>query len=122
MDVGIGVMDEGTGLNVAASIDVQVIAATCDTALDVLAVIPEIQGKQGLGASEFADLVIHVLSLVRGGHELGDSVDTDRHIGKEPAKLTALFDHGVKIRLTADDISILTVVAGRKTKRQLFGF
>ena len=35
MDVGIGVMDEGTGLNVAAGIDVQVIAATCDTALDL---------------------------------------------------------------------------------------
>lgn len=120
MDIGIGVMDKGAGLNVAAGIDVQVIASSCDTSLDVLAVVPEIQGKQGLGSPEAANLVIHVLPLVRGGHELGHSIHAHGHVGKKPAKLTALFDHCVKIRLTADDISILAVITGGKAKGQLF--
>lgn len=122
VDVGIGVVDKGAGLNVAAGIDVQVVTASCDTSLDVLAVIPEIQGKQRLGTPESADLMIHVLTLVRGGHELGHCVHAHGHVGKEPAKFTALFDHGVKIRLTADDIGILSVIAGGKAKGQFFGF
>ena len=41
-------MNEGAGLNVSAGVDVQIVAAAGDAALHVLAVVPEVQGEEGL--------------------------------------------------------------------------
>ena len=47
MDVGAGVMDEYAGLHIAVGVDVSILAATGDTAVNVLAVVLEVQGVEG---------------------------------------------------------------------------
>ena len=46
-DVGVGIVDEGAGLDVAVGVDVQVAATAGDAAVDGLAVVLEVDGENG---------------------------------------------------------------------------
>ena len=103
-DVGVGIVHEGAGLNIAARVDMDIALAASNASADVFAVIPEIHGEQRLGFSEVPDLVVHILALIGGGHQLRHRVLSDGHIGEEPAKFCAPVDHGVDIFLAADEL------------------
>ena len=61
-DVGVGVVDERAGLDVAAGVDVQEAASARDAAADVFAVVPEIHREEGLRLAELAHLAVHALA------------------------------------------------------------
>jgi hypothetical protein len=47
-DVGIGVVDEHAGVHIAVGVDVEVAAAAGYAAADILRVVLEVHGEQGL--------------------------------------------------------------------------
>ena len=56
MDVGVGVVDKDAGLHVASRVDVGVLTAAGNAAVDVLAVVLEVDAEDGLAAGVAADL------------------------------------------------------------------
>ena len=119
LDVGIGIVDEGAGLDVAVGVDVQVVAACGDAATDIFAVIPEVHREEGLGLAERAYLTVHELALLGGGHEVGGRAAADGHVGEEPAELGAHLHHPVEVLLAADHLVILRGVAAGNAEGQL---
>jgi hypothetical protein len=119
MDIGVRVVDERARLDIAVGVDVHVAASAGDAAVDVLAVVPEVHRENRFGIAEFANLMIHEFALFRRHHQIGGSVDTDRHVREEPGEFRALLHHPVKIRFAADDIGVGTRVAARHAKRHL---
>ena len=66
----------------------EIVAAAGNTALHILAVVPEVQCKDGLGVAPLVHLLIHQRTLLRADHQLGYRAFAGGHIGKEPGKLT----------------------------------
>lgn len=73
-DVGIGIVDEHTGIDVAVGIDVEVSAAPGNAPAHIFAVVLKVHGKQGLGGADFPDAVVHRFPLLRIGHQRRDSI------------------------------------------------
>ena len=122
VDVGVGVVDKGAGLDVAVGVDVQIIPASGDAALDVFPVVPEVHGEQRLGVPEPANLVVHELPLLGGGHQIGGGPGAHRHVGEEPGEQRALGDEVVEILLAADDVHVLAGVAAGRAEGQTPAF
>ena len=112
-------MDEHARLHVSGGVDVQVAAAAGDTSAYKLAVVLEVERKQRLLLTHFADKVIHVLALLGRGHELGGCIAANRHKVEVPAEECSLADHPVHVLLGSNRIGIGTGPTGGDTKRQV---
>ena len=70
VDVGAGVVDEDARFDVAVGVDMAIIAAAGDTAIDELAVVLEVDGEYRLAAfdaADFTDAAYHIGPLFRRG-------------------------------------------------------
>ena len=89
----------------------EIVAAAGNTALHILAVVPEVQCKNGLGVAPLVHLLIHQRTLLRANHQLGYRAFAGGHIGKEPGKLNALVDEPVHILVRGQHIGVFAGVA-----------
>ena len=70
VDVGTRVVDKDARFDVAVGVDMAVIAAASDTAINELAIVLEIDGENGfaaLYAADFTDTPYHISTLFRCG-------------------------------------------------------
>ena len=118
-NVGVGIVHESAGLNIAARVDVDIALAAGNASSDIFTVIPEIHGEQRLGFAEVPNLVVHILALLGGGHQLRHRVLPDGHIGEKPAEFRAPVDHGVDVFLAADELRILARITAGDAEQEL---
>ena len=67
-DIGVGIVDEDTRLDVAIGVDMHVVFAACDATVNEFAVVLEIDGDDGFPSvytADFANAVNHILTLFR---------------------------------------------------------
>ena len=67
-NIGVRIVNECAGLNIAVCIDVEIIPPAGNTAFHIFAVIPEVQSENGLCLAEFTDLMVHIFPLLGCGH------------------------------------------------------
>ena len=60
MDVGVGVVDKDARLHIAGGVDVGILATAGNAAVDVLAIVLEVDAEDGLAAGVAADLAYTV--------------------------------------------------------------
>ncbi len=111
-------MNKHTRVNVTIGIDVQIVAAACNTAINIFAVKEEIHGKEFFCFTELANLMIHEFTLLSRYHQIRRSIRANRHIGKEPCKQSILINQPIKELFIADCINILAGIAAGNTKRE----
>ena len=92
-----------------------------DTAPHVLAVVLEVHDKQRLGPAVAPDPLVHLLPLLRGGHQLRGGVVANRHIVEVPGELGPPFHQLVHKFLRADGIQVGAGVAAGGAEGQLPG-
>ena len=73
-DVGVRVMDKSARLNVTIGIDMQIVAATSNTAVYKFRIILKVNCENRLCATVFADAVIHLFTLVRRREQLHSGI------------------------------------------------
>ena len=117
-DVGIGIVDEHTGIDVAVGIDVEVSAAPGNAPAHIFAVVLEVHGKQGLGGADFPDAVVHRFPLLRIGHQRRDSIIAHGHIVEVPDELCAPLYQLVDELIGADGVQVLAGIAGGDAEGQ----
>jgi len=66
--------------------------------------------------------MIHELSLLRRGNQVGNGVNTDRHVGKEPSEFCTPFNHAVYIFFAAYRFRIFSRIAAGSAENKLFLF
>lgn len=114
VDVGAGIMDKYARFDVAVRVDMAVVAAAGDAAVDVLAVVLEVDGKNRLaafGAADFTDAANHVGALLGCRQEVQGSIVADRHVMEIPREPDALLDEEVQEFVGRDRIDILAGIA-----------
>ena len=65
-DIGVGIVDKYTGLNITCGVYMEVVSAACNTAAYKFTVILEIYNEHrlsGLGVTHLSQPEIHILSL-----------------------------------------------------------
>ena len=120
VDVGVGVVDEHAGLDVARGVDVAVELAAGDAAVRELAVVLEVDGEDLLAAGETADLahtVLHIGALLGREQQVGRRAHADGHIVEVPREVAALGDEQIKELVARDDPVVLTRVADGHAER-----
>ena len=75
----------------------EIVAAAGNTALNILAVVPEIKGKDRLCMSPLVHLFIHSCPLLRAYHKIGNGARAGWHICKEPRKFNALINQPIHV-------------------------
>ena len=115
-------MDEGTGFNVSVGIDMTVAPATGNAAANIFTVIPEINRKYWLRLTVLTDLVIHHLTLLSRSHQFRYRSFSNRHIGEEPCKFSAQFDHIIKIFFAANHFWSIACISAGNSKGKFFLF
>ncbi len=118
VDVAVGVMDEHTGLHIALGVDVQIVPAAGDAAVDVLGVVLEVDGEDGLVGAVFPDLMVDVGALLRAGQKLGCCVVAHGHIVEEPGEQCTGIDHVIEEPLAGDVLVVDRGIAGGDAEGQ----
>lgn len=121
MDVGAGVMDEYAGLHIAVGVDVSILAAAGDTAVNVLAVVLEVNAENLLAAGKAADLAYtldHVLTLFGIQHQVNVSTIADGHIVEVPVEAHAVADEHIHEFIAGNSLVVGGSVADGGTKQQ----
>ena len=95
----------------------EIMATACDTALNILAVVPEIKSKNRLGMAPLVHLLIHQSTLLRRNHKICYSTVARWHICKEPSKFNATFNKPIHIFVRCKHICIFACVAKGSTER-----
>ena len=91
-DVGVGIVDEHTGVHVAVDVDVQIALSACDAAAHIFRVILKIHGEQRLFRPQPTDAAIDRLALPGGGQQLvGKRFVDERTIGEAQKDAVAVF-------------------------------
>ena len=90
------------GVAVAIGVDVEVTPAASDTAAHILTVVLEVQHEDGLLTAQGTNLVVHVLSLLGGGEQLGHGVLAHGHVVEVPHEVGTPVHQLVHIGLGAD--------------------
>ena len=124
VNVGVGVVDEDAGLDVATGVHVAEHATASDAAADELAVVLEVHGHDGLAAlvvADFADTVDHVLALLDGGHEVGVGALAHGHVVEVPGPERALLDEHVVVLVRGDSLDVRAGVRRGDAKRDAVG-
>ncbi|MPM78853.1 hypothetical protein SDC9_125868 [bioreactor metagenome] len=115
-------MGKGTWFDISGGIDMQIFSPAGDTALYILAVVPEIHGKQRLCLAEVTNLPVHEFSLLGSHHQVGNRIRTHRHIGKEPCEFYPFVNQEVEKLFAADYFGVIARIAKGSAKGQLFLF
>ena len=118
-NIGIGIMDENTGINITVGINMEVTASACNTAAHIFRVILEIHGKQRLRGPVMADTAVGFRSLLRCRHQFRGRIISHRHIVKIPDKVGPHIDQAVKKLLRSNGFKVCAGVAGRNSIEQL---
>ena len=121
MDVGTGVMDEYAGLHIAVGVDVSILAYAGDTAVNVLAVVLEVNAENLLASGKAADLAYtldHVLTLFGIQHQVNVSTIADGHIVEVPVEAHAVADEHIHEFIAGNSLVVGGSVADGGTKQQ----
>ena len=121
-DVGVRVMDKSARLNVTIGIDMQIVAATSNTAVYKFRIILKVNCENRLCATVFADAVIHLFTLVRRREQLHSGIVAHRHIVEEPCELRTALHQMIEELIRADGVDVLAGIAPRYAERQLLSF
>ena len=121
VDVRVGVVDKDAGLNVARRVDVGILAAAGNAAVDVLAVVLEVDAENRLAASVAADLshaVDHILALLGVQHQVNVCTVTDGHIVEVPVEAYTVADEHIHELITRDGLVVGAGVADGGAEQQ----
>ena len=121
MDVGAGVMDEYAGLHISGRIDMCVLPPSCNTSVDIFAVILEVNAENLLTTGQATDLansVDHILSLLCVQHQIHVCTITDRHIMEVPVETDAVADQHVDELVACNSLVVLTRITNGSTIKQ----
>ena len=86
VDVGVRVVDEHTGLDVACGVDVQVTPPARDAAADEFSVVLEIKREQGFFRTHRANEPIEMLALLDARHQLDGRIGAHGHEREDPTE------------------------------------
>ncbi len=119
MDVRIGEVDEHARLRIAVGVDVEIVAASCNTSANVLAVVLEvhrIEAYIAVLAANLANSLDHIFALLDSRHQLRCCVVANRHQMEVEAKTGALFLQKMEEIITGDSFNVGSCVADGCTK------
>ena len=119
MDVGVGEVDEHARLRITVGVDVEVVAASCNTSADEFTVVLEVHGIEAdvaVLAADLTDSLDHVFTLLYGRHKLGSCIVANRHQMEIEAKARTLFLQHVEEVIAGDCLNVGSGVADRSTE------
>ena len=114
VDVRVGVVDKDAGLHVARRVDVGILAAAGNAAVDVLAVVLEVNAEDRLAAGVAADLahaVDHILTLLGVQHQVNVCTVADGHIVEVPVEAHTVADEHIHELIARDGLVVGAGVA-----------
>lgn len=112
-------MDEDARFDVAIGVDMAVIAAASDTAVDELAIVLEIDGENRLAtlyAADFADPAYHIGPLFFCRQQVQRGVVADGHIMEVPRKPDVLLDEQVQEFVRRDGVDVFPGITDGRPK------
>ena len=121
MDIGVGVVDKDAGLHIAGRVDMGILAAAGNAAVNVLAVILEVDAEDRLAAGKAADLtdaVDHVLALLGVEHQIDIGTVTDGHVMEVPVEANTMADEHIHELIACDSLIVSAGVADGGAEQQ----
>ena len=117
-NVGVGIVDEDTGVHIAVGVDMQIAPAAGDASAHVFRVVLEVHGKDALPGAHLPDPAVDLGPLLGLGHQLGSGVVAHGHVVEEPDKVRAQINDLV-VELLAGDVLIVDAgIAGGDAEGQ----
>ena len=108
-DIGVGVVNKGTGLHIAVCVDMEIVSASCNTSAHILTVVLKIDREDRLGGAVLPHLPVHEFPLFRIWQQVSDCLIAHWHIVEEPGELGATVDQMVNEFFRADGVHIFEV-------------
>ena len=124
MDVAVRVVDEHTRLCIAGGIDMEIVAAACNTAAYILSIVLEVHGEErniAFCRAQIADTLDHVAALFRRGQQLRRRIIAHRHIVEVEAKVCSLVGQHPQEPVAGDRLQVGTGIADGGAEQDAVG-